>query len=92
LSIPEEKLESMYNLLKDTRFKLPDDIKIQVISIGFTDEKGIINDDLKSKARVKIEEAKKRIDNGEPFEEVALDYNPKSGVLEYVFFASRTFG
>jgi len=75
----------MYNLLKDTRFKLPDDIKIQVISIGFTDEKGIINDDLKSKARVKIEEAKKRIDNGEPFEEVALDYNPKSGVLEYVF-------
>jgi len=42
LSIPEEKLESMYNLLKDTRFKLPDDIKIQVISIGFTDEKGII--------------------------------------------------
>lgn len=85
LSIPEEKLESMYNLLKDTRFKLPDDIKIQVISIGFTDEKGIINDDLKSKARVKIEEAKKRIDNGEPFEEVALDYNPKSGVLEYVF-------
>jgi len=42
LSIPEEKLESMYNLLKDTRFKLPDDIKIQVISIGFTDEKVLL--------------------------------------------------
>lgn len=84
LSIPEDRLESMYNLLKETRFKLPDDIKIQTISITFADAKGVINDDLKNKARVRIDEAKKRIDKGEAFEEVAVEYNPK-GVFEHTF-------
>ncbi len=85
LSIPEDRLESMYVLLKETRFRLPDNIKILAITIPFTDEKGIINDDLKNKARTKIEEAKKKIDSGEPFEKVALEYNPKGEIFEYTF-------
>jgi len=85
LAIPEDRLEGMYSLLKETRFRLPDNIKIQTITISFADDKGIISDGLKNKARIRIEEAKKRIDSGEPFEKVASEYNAKGSVVELTF-------
>lgn len=85
LAISEDKLVDMYKVFKKSKFKLPDNIKIQKIAVSFADDKGVINEDRKRYARIKIQEAKSRLNNGEAFEDVSRQYNKNSDVLEQTF-------
>lgn len=85
LFIPEQELAENYELLKNTQFKIPDTIRIQKISVSFVDDKGIINQDKKSKAKQVIEEAKIRLYEGEAFEKVAVLYNNNGELIEQTF-------
>lgn len=83
--ISENEIKNLYLQLKESRFKIPDSIEMQALIIPFADEKGVISDEKKRNARQLVEEAKMRIEKGEPFNKVAADYCEYGKVLDHYF-------
>lgn len=89
--VSESEIKELYIRLKESRFKVPDGIEIQAVIIPFADEKGVISDEMKKNSRRLIEEAKMRMEKGEPFEEVADTYKKYGKVLDHYFTKEEQF-
>lgn len=75
---PEEyQLRQYYETNKDKYFKTGKSVKIQVVSVGFVGMNRDVDEGKKQEAYKKIQEAKKRSDNGEGFEGLMKMYNNK---------------
>lgn len=89
LKYTEMDLNQYYEKIKYTTYKKADYIKIQKICISYSDKGEEAGKDTQNEAKLKIEEVKKKLDNGEVFENAATQFNPvdseKSKYGEQIF-------
>ena len=77
LFISEEEIKIYYNENKEKKYRKPDYINIEKITLPVTNDKEEVSADKKAKAKMAISQIMKRIRNGEKFESVVSDYKSK---------------
>ncbi len=81
----EETLEEYYEWAKEKYFDRGDRVKVWAIEIIYGRREGYPESLTRDEAKAKIEEAKKRLDTGERFEDLASEHNENGFLNEYVF-------
>lgn len=77
------ELKKLYESKKQ-RYKKSDTIKVSQIEISFINNQNDVDEKLKEDARNKINEVKKRLNQGESFAKLAKEYNESKQVEEFV--------
>ncbi|TYQ16405.1 UNVERIFIED_CONTAM: hypothetical protein Cloal_2941 [Acetivibrio alkalicellulosi] len=91
LRISEEILKDTYRFSRETRFMLPKQIIVQIISIPFTDNRRVISEIKKTDAKYKIYEVINRVNQGECFELLSKTYNSDKKVIENIIPVDNKF-
>jgi hypothetical protein len=81
----DETLEKYYESVKDRYFDRGYRAKVWAIEIIYGQRGGYPESLTRDEAKAKIEEAKKRLDKGERFEDVASEYNEDGSLNDYYF-------
>jgi len=81
----EETLRQHYESTKDERYDRGDRAKVWMIEVHYGKRSGYEEPLSREEAKAHIEEAKRRLDEGEPFEDVAARYNEYGEFNEDVF-------
>ncbi len=90
LQASEETLRAHYETMRDTHYDRGDRVRVWGLQVQYGAREGYSETLIRDEARARTEEAKERLEQGLPFEEVGSEYNEDGVLNEEVFdFESR---